>query len=70
MSWVVGCYRWKKSTRRTNLGGAFVGHVARPHRQRLCIFNARVLMVYEYSSSGQAIFYKSIARVNGDVSVN
>ncbi len=33
-------------------------------------FCARVLLVYDYSSSGQAIFYKSIARVKGDVSVN
>ncbi len=52
------------------LGGAFVGHIARPLRQRLYIFYARVLIVYEHSSSGQAIFYKSIARVKGDVSVN
>ncbi len=52
------------------LGGAFVGHIARPLRQRFCIFYARVLIVYDYSSSGQAIFYKSIARVKGDVSVN
>ncbi len=52
------------------LDGAFVGQVARPLRQRLYIFYARVLIVYEYSSSGQAIFYKSIARAKGDVSVN
>ncbi len=52
------------------LGGAFVGQAARPLRQRLYIFYARVLIVYEYSSSGQAIFYKSIARVKGDVSGN
>ncbi len=51
------------------LGGAFVGLIARPLRQRLYIFYARVLIVYDYSSSGQAIFYKSIARVKGDVSV-
>ncbi len=52
------------------LGGVFVGHIARPLRQRFAYFNVRVFIVYDYSSSGQAIFYKSIARVKGDVSVN
>ncbi len=51
-------------------GGAFVGHIVRPLCQRFVYFYARVLIVYDYSSSGQAIFYKSIARVKGDVSVN
>ncbi len=45
------------------LGGAFVGHIARPLRQRFVYFYARVLIVYDYSSSRQAIFHKSIARV-------
>ncbi len=52
------------------LGGAFVGHVARPLRQRLYIFMQGFFIVYEYSSSGQAIFYKSTSRVKGDVCVN
>ncbi len=52
------------------LSGAFVGHIARVLRQRFVYFYASVLIVYDYSSSGQAIFYKSIARVKGDVSVN
>ncbi len=52
------------------LGGAFVSHIARPLRQRFVYFYVRVFIVYDYSSSGQAIFYKSIARVKGDVSVN
>ncbi len=52
------------------LGGAFVGHIARPLHQRFVYFYASVLIVYDYSSSGQAIFYKSIARVKGDVSVH
>ncbi len=52
------------------LGGAFVGHIARPPRQRFVYFDVRVFIVYDYGSSGQAIFYKSIARVKGDVSVN
>ncbi len=52
------------------LNGAFVGQNARPLCRCLYIFYARVLIVYEYSSSGQAVFYKSIARVKGDVSVN
>ncbi len=46
------------------LDGAFVGQVARPLRQRLHIF------FLCKGSSGQAIFYNSIARVKGDVSVN
>ncbi len=49
---------------------AFVGHIARPLRQRFVYFYVRVFIVYDYSSSGQAIVYKSIARVKGDVSVN
>ncbi len=52
------------------LGGAVVGHIARPLRQRFVYFYVRVFIVYDYRSSGQAIFYKSIARVKGDVSVN
>ncbi len=52
------------------LGGAFVGHIARPLRQRFVYFYVYVFIVYDYNSSGQAIFYKSIARVKGDVSVN
>ncbi len=51
------------------MGGAFVGHIAKPLRQRFVYFYARVLIVYDYSSSGQAIFNKSVARVKGDVSV-
>ncbi len=42
----------------------------RPLRQRLYIFCAVVFIVHEYSSCDEAIFYKSIARVKGDVSVN
>ncbi len=52
------------------LDGAIVGQVARPLRPRLYIFCVRVLIVYEYSSSGQAIFYKRKAKVKGDVSLN
>ncbi len=49
-------------------------HIARPGGEATSLafvyFCARVLMVHEYSSPGQATFYKSIARVKGDVSVN
>ncbi len=42
--------------------------ILRDHFVSVCIFfYARVLIVYEYSSSGQAFFYKSITRVKGDV---
>ncbi len=39
-------------------------------RNHCVYFYVRVFIVYDYSSSGQAILYKSIARVKGDVSVN
>ncbi len=53
------------------LGGDFVGPFARPLRQPLYISVQRVFFIlHEYSSSGQAIFYKSIARVKGDMLVN
>ncbi len=52
------------------LGGAFVGQFARPLRQRMYVFVQGFFITHEYSSSGQAFFYKSISRVKGDMPVN
>ncbi len=60
---MVGCYRWKESF----FGWSFRRSGCETTSPAFVYFYARVLMVYEYSSSGQAIFYKSIARVKGNV---
>ncbi len=54
-SWVVGCYRWKESTRHSFFGWSFRWSGCETTSSAFVYFYARALIVYEYSSSGQAI---------------
>ncbi len=52
-SWVVGCYRWEESTRHSFFVWSFRRSGCETTSSAIVYFYARVLIVYEYSSSAR-----------------